>query len=356
MKILFISRAYPPVTGGIENQNYALSVWLKKFAETDTIANHYGKKALPLFFPYATVRTLFALRHYDVLLLGDGVLGLLGFIVKCFYPKKTVVSIVHGLDLTYQNSFYQRFWLGRFLPALDGLIAVSRETHDRAVEKNIPAHKVVVIPNGVETETFARNYSRSDLEKVLGENIQDKVVLLTAGRLVKRKGAEWFIRNVLGQLGEDTLYVLAGSGPEEENIRKAIAETHLENRVRLLGRVTDEARNILLHTTDIFVQPNIKVPGDMEGFGIAVIEATASGCPVVASNIEGLKDAICQNENGILVTSEDSTAFKNALVSLINNREERLALGKRALHYTETHYHWNVIARLYVSVLEGFKK
>lgn len=51
MNILFISRAYPPVTGGIENQNYALSQWLPRYATVTTIANRHGKKMLPLFYP-----------------------------------------------------------------------------------------------------------------------------------------------------------------------------------------------------------------------------------------------------------------------------------------------------------------
>ena len=58
MKILFISRAYPPVTGGIENQNYALSVWLPKISDCYTLANTRGKKFLPFFLPYAIVYAL----------------------------------------------------------------------------------------------------------------------------------------------------------------------------------------------------------------------------------------------------------------------------------------------------------
>ena len=123
-KILFISRAYPPVTGGIENQNYELSVWLPKIAHVTTIANRRGKKLLPLFLPWATLRALWLAPHHDVILLGDGVLGIVGYIVKTFYPKKSVVSIVHGLDLTFTSSLYQSWWVKHFLPKLDKLIAV----------------------------------------------------------------------------------------------------------------------------------------------------------------------------------------------------------------------------------------
>src|SRR5689334_15854059 len=120
MKILFISRAYPPITGGIENQNYALSVWLNKVVSTDTIANRHGKKFLPIFLPLATLKALWRMPRYDVLLLGDGVLGLVGYIVKLAFPKKTVISVIHGLDITYKNAFYQNVWVKLSLSKLDG--------------------------------------------------------------------------------------------------------------------------------------------------------------------------------------------------------------------------------------------
>lgn len=356
MKILFISRAYPPVTGGIENQNYALSVWLKKFAGVTTFANHHGKKALLFFFPVVTLRTLFTASRYDVILLGDGVLAIVGFIIKLVYPKKTIVSVVHGLDLTYSNDFYQRFWVHCFLPSLDGLIAVSSGTRDVAITKNIPEWKITVIPNGVDPSALQKEYTRKDLEKLLGMDLSQKQVLLTAGRLARRKGAEWFIRKVLLLLPPSVMYILAGAGPEEENIKTAIKETGTENQVKMLGKVSDDDRNLLINTADIFVQPNIHVAGDLEGFGIAVIEATACGRPVVASNLEGLKDAICQNESGILVEPNNPEAFKEAISELLTDTEKRQALGDRALHYTETHYHWNIIARLYVEALEAFNK
>ena len=71
LKILFISRAYPPVTGGIENQNYELSVWLSKAVEVKTIANRHGRKFLPIFAPYALLSALFKMHAYDAVLLGD---------------------------------------------------------------------------------------------------------------------------------------------------------------------------------------------------------------------------------------------------------------------------------------------
>src|SRR4030066_657705 len=153
MKILFISRAYPPTVGGIENQNYELSEWLPKIAEVKTLANARGKLFLPLFIPYAFTKALFLFRRYDAVLLGDGVLGIIGWKLKLFY-KKPVILIVHGLDLTYRNFLYQKLWIGFFLKKMDRLIAVGNETIRAGMERTIPKDKFVFIPNGIDIEKF----------------------------------------------------------------------------------------------------------------------------------------------------------------------------------------------------------
>lgn len=356
MKILFISRAYPPVTGGIENQNYELSVWLQKVADTTTLANPYGKKFLLFFFPYVVLRVLLTAYKYDTILLGDGVLAPLGYITKFFHPKKTCVSVIHGLDVTFKNGLYQKWWVGHFIPSLDGLIAVSRETKELILAKNIPETKIVVVPNGINPETLQKAYSRTDLEKLLGKNLSGKHIVLTAGRLAKRKGVEWFIRNVLPHLPKSVYYVVAGAGIEEDHIRKAITDTQMNEKVLMLGRVSDTEKNILLNTADIFVQPNIHVDGDMEGFGITVIEASVCGRPIIASNIEGLKDALVQERNGILVESENAEAFTFALLRFLDNDALRISFGEKAKQYTQEHYHWNTLILLYIDALQSFIK
>ncbi len=352
MKILFISRAYPPVTGGIENQNYELSMWLPKHAETKTLANRRGKKFLPFFLPYAALRALFLMRRYDVLLLGDGVLGIVGWCVKLFYPKKTAVAIVHGLDLTFQNAFYQRFWVRAFLPSLDGLIAVGNETIRQGVARGVPEHKFTFIPNGVDTEKYFAFHTRAELETVIGLPLKNKYILLTSGRLAKRKGVAWFIRSVMPKLAENVLYVVAGDGADRKNIEQAVRERNLSPRVKLLGRVSDETRDALFNTCDLFIQPNIRVKGDMEGFGISVIEAASCELPVIASRLEGLQDAIENGENGFLVETENAKQYISIITELLNDQPRLQAFKSRVRRYVIEHYAWENIIRLYISALE----
>lgn len=346
-KILFISRAYPPVVGGIENQNYELFTWLSRIADVTQIINTQGKKFLPLFLPYAVVRALLLAPRSDVILLGDGVLAVVGWIIKLFY-NKPVACVVHGLDLTFPSGIYQKFWVRFFIPRLDKLIAVGNETVRVGIAKGIAHEKLTFIPNGVDTEKNLLPKSRTDLEKVIRQDIRDKKILLTSGRLAKRKGVAWFIRNVMPKLDKHILYVVAGEGPDRENIQQAIKECGLAKRVLLLGYVEDGARNILLNNCDLFLQPNIKIAGDMEGFGISVIEAGACSLPVIAADLEGLKDAIKDGNNGLLVTSGDARAFQEKITALLSDENRRVAFGKKGRAFVIEHFSWEKIARKYL--------
>lgn len=351
-KILFISRAYPPIVGGIENQNYELSVWLPKIADMKTIANRKGKKFLPLFLPYVTLRALWMAPKYDAILLGDGILAIVGYAIKCIYPKKTVISVVHGLDITFTSKFYQKWWVKTFLPKLDTLIAVGNETIRVGVERGIPLEKFVFIPNGVDTDKYFHSYSQQDLERIIGEPLNGRKTLLTSGRLAKRKGVAWFIRNVLPKLSEDIQYIVAGDGADRENISQAIQESGTAARVRSLGFVSDEARNILMNTCDLFIQPNIRVAGDMEGFGISVIEAASCRIPVIASKLEGLQDAIKDGEDGFLVEPENPQAYIDKINELLSDDTGKKAFGEKARQYVIDHFRWDSIAQQYLRIIQ----
>lgn len=351
MKILFISHTFPPIVGGVETQNYELSVHLKNHAEKFTLIANRRRYLIPLFLPYATLKALFLAKNYDVVLLGSCLLGIVGWTIKKL-TKKPVVSVAHGLDLTYKNAWYQKFWVKKFIPTLDKLIAVGNETIRQGVARGIPEKKFTFIPNGVDTEKFFAPHTREELGHILGCSVENKKILLTSGRLAKRKGVAWFIRNVIPKLSNDILYVVAGDGTDRENVEKAVSEITAPERVKLLGYVSDETRDILFNTADLFIQPNIRVEGDMEGFGISVIEAASCELPVIASDLEGLKDAIKNGENGFLVETENVDHYVSVITGLLDDPNRLQTLRKQVRHFVVEHYSWEHIAKRYVSVLE----
>lgn len=349
MKILFISHTYPPITGGVETQNYELYTNLSKSNEVTLLANR-KRWMIPIFILRAACVAVFTAHKYDIILLGSCLLGNVGWIVKCL-RKTPVAAIAHGLDLTWKNKFYQTVWVGMFIPKLDKLIAVGNETIRVGVGKGIPQEKFVFIPNGVDTEKHLCPTNRSDLQNILPIDISNKKVLLTSGRLAKRKGVVWFITNVMPKLAENIVYVVAGDGPDKQNIEQAIRDNNLDNRVVMLGYVPDEVRNVLMNASDLFIQPNIKVEGDMEGFGISVIEAASCKLPVLASNMEGLKDAIKHEQNGFLIEAYDSDGYVQKINELLADDTKRKEFGEHARTYVVEHYSWHFIAQQYMQEL-----
>ena len=350
MKILFISHTYPPITGGVENQNYELYTWLSKIAEVKLIANK-KRWLIPFFLVYISFYSVIVSGKYDVIILGSCLLGNVGWFVKKF-ARKPVISVAHGLDLTWKNKLYQSLWVKKFIPSLNKLICVGNETIKVAKEKGIAENKLVFIPNGIDTEKFLENHQRSEIEKIIKEPIDNKKFILTSGRLAKRKGVTWFIQNVMPKLPENVIYIVAGDGSDKENIQNAIKEAGSESRVKLLGYVDDKTRNILFNTCDLFVQPNIKVQGDMEGFGLSVIEAASCKIPVIASAIEGLKDAIIDGQNGFLVKSENAEAWVLKINDLLSDDNFRKEFGEKARKFVVDHFRWEKIAKRYLEEIE----
>lgn len=364
MKIIFVSRAYPPIIGGIERQNYEIANSLARITETKIIANKLGRKFLPVFAPYALIKTLLILRNYDAVVLGDGVLSFIAFFIKLF-SKKPVLSIVHGLDINYNSAslgvwyeklliaLYQKLWVGVFLKKIDKFIAVGLETINVGVKAGMAKEKLIFIPNGVDTRNIRKGKEKFDFKKALGEDIRNKKIILTLGRMAKRKGVAWFIENVMPRFGKDVLYIVAGKGPDKKNILGAIKKTDQQDCVKVLENVSDPEKLRLYNSVDLFVQPNIKVVGDLEGFGLVILEAASCELPVIASNMEGLKNAIQNGKNGFLVEPYDIDSYVKKINYLLEDRNFSRDFGKRARQYVVENYDWKIIAEKYLEEIKS---
>jgi glycosyltransferase involved in cell wall biosynthesis len=137
---------------------------------------------------------------------------------------------------------------------------------------------------------------------------------------VERKGHAWFIEHVMQKLPNEYIYLIAGQGPQEESIRKLIQKLELKQRVLLLGSVSEEEKNCLYQLADLFVMPNIKVKNDQEGFGIVILEAGSYGLPVIASNTEGVSDAVIHGKTGPLIDEKNAQGFIEAIQMPTINR------------------------------------
>lgn len=351
MKVLIVSRSYPPTLGGLEQQNFSLVQGISKLTEVGEIVNPYGKPLLPLFLPWCLLVLIMRINRYDVVLLGDGLLAIIAWIVKFIFPKKPIVCVAHGLDFTYKNRVYQQLWMKRFILSIDHFIAVSQSTARQIVNRGIENSKITVIPNGSSLPKFSLVDRLTDVARLTGKDFNGKKILVTVGRLVKRKGVDWFVRNVMPRLDENIVYIVIGLGPEFSAIEQSIIEKSLQRKVLLYGHATEEIKWNLLSSADLYIQPNIQVDGDVEGFGISVLEANLAGLTVVASGLEGICDAVSHGNNGFLVESKNSAAFMEQINALLADPLELKSLGYNAKNYCKKNYCWAEIARRYLVVL-----
>lgn len=331
-RVLFVTRKFPPAVGGMETLAAHTARGLAHLTrEPIVIRLGRSQKNLWWFLPYAALRTAVSLQRRAVthVVCGDAVTYLA--LRPVLRPRRArYVVMVMGLDLTFPNAIYQRL-LRRWLPRADRVVAISDATADAARRAGVPPDRVHVVRLGVESPDAGpeqRAAARARICRRLGLD-PSTFILLTLGRLIRRKGVRWFVDAVLPQLPSNSVYLVAGGGPEHETIAEAALAAGTADRVRLLGRVDDTLRDDLLTGADVFVMPNVPVDGDMEGFGLVAIEAALRGTPVVASRLEGIRDAVSDGVTGFLCDPLDAAGYIERLTECARDRARLTDAGAR---------------------------
>lgn len=358
MRILYVTRKYPPSTGGMENAAYELYTALSLTNDVTLVKWGGANKLLPVVYPMLLLQALWKgiTKRPDVIYLQDGLMGPLGVVLKFVLHRPTVMTI-HGLEATYANPVYRAI----VPPAIrrqNQLVAVSNETKQKVLE-GLQGSNPAVIFNGLR-DSFKTSRTRDENLRLIAhetgisyEQLANSKILHTNGRLVRRKGVLWFIDNVMPQLlatGQPVLYLVSGKGKDQEIIEAAIAEHKLDQSVKLLGRVSDQVLQALYNTADMFVMPNVPIKNDMEGFGLVALEAASCGTLVVASKLEGIQDAIIDGQNGVLVNPGDVAGYVNAITRELT---ARTVSPEAVRNYTLSHYSWDETARQYAALMQA---
>jgi len=231
------------------------------------------------------------------------------------------------------------------------MIANSRWTADLARQLleslGLPevAARVRVVHLGTEPSHFRPGLDTAAVRRRYG--IEGGPWLLTVARLEWHKGIDTMIRALpaVRAVHPGARYLVAGAGDRRADLERIVAETRVGDAVRFLGAVSDEDLPAIYNCADLYVGPSRRHDLLAEGFGISLVEASASGLAVVGGRSAGVPDAVREGETGILVDSEDPAAVAAGVNELLGDPDRRARLGAAGRRAVETYYNWDRFAR-----------
>lgn len=264
-------------------------------------------------------------------------------IVQSFFKKPYIVT-GHGGDVTSLNKGILRRLKIRCMKKAGHVTVVSEHLRSQ-VRKLSPGIEPSVISMGVDSTRFGKQYRVSNY---FGQ--EEKKVVLFVGRLVEKKGVTYLIE-AMKEI--DALLVIVGDGPIKEKLVDQSAD--MKERVVFLGAKTHKELKTIYASSDIFVAPSITAKdGDQEGIPTAIMEAIASGLPVIASDSGGIIDLITSGVNGFLCKEKDVIELRNNINMLIKN-SELVDRFKKESKLIVSRYDYNVIAERYKKILLGME-
>ncbi|NIT55111.1 MAG: glycosyltransferase [Aliifodinibius sp.] len=259
------------------------------------------------------------------------------------------VLSIHGGDifdpsksLSPHNTSGLKQIVKKMLLNADRVVAQSSDTKRNALHYYDIRKEIDIIPLGIKPNRFALK-ERKNLDLP-----EDKVVFSTIGRLIKRKNLEELLE-ILSTIQSNFpfLMLIIGEGPEREHLQTKIRSLGLIEKVRLLGRVSEEEKFQYLNLSDAYLSTAMH-----EGFGIVFLEAMECGVPVICYDRGGQVDFLQNGKTGFLIQSGDKEAFASNLLRLLNNSQLREEMSRYNRDYISSFYISN-IAKKYVSYFKG---
>ena len=364
MKVVYVSHLHPSADDALDNlggtQTVSLQILraLQQHPEV-TVYPVLLKSSAPwialdsaLFLArlYRTLPQIVDAEKADVVFFISMVTASMAFLRRRSI-KVPMVTLNHGHDVIWRFWPYQQL-VPKIFESLDGVVSVSEATRQASLARGLSLDKAAVLPNGIVIDSqrpFNKSASKAWIEREFGLNLTGQSLLLSVGRLVKRKGQAWFMAEVLPQIRTDVVYLVIGAGSEAETLRQLKQQSAYGDRVVLAGKVSAQALQHAYDAADLFVMPNIPVLGDMEGFGVVILEANEARTPAVASALEGIQDVIRSGVNGYTVEPLNAPQFARTIDQALRSVA---ALSDSSYQHVVQHHQWQAIGNRYVQILQ----
>jgi phosphatidylinositol alpha-1,6-mannosyltransferase len=363
-RILLVTSEFPPGPGGIGDHAYNLSkVLLSAGYQVSVLAERrtgFKDERSPEemnFVTFVSDKSSFKIFRYVLLLLrmlisdrsqfiiatGSRSLKLVGILQ--FILKRKSMAILHGHELL-MGSKINRWLIRQGLMNYSHLVAVSEFSKANAA-LFINGKQITVIPNGIDSKKFSNS-----LLKVTRKWNGDSLNLLTVGRISPRKGQHNVIEALpyILKCYPKTLYHMVGIPDYLDSVLKRAKELKVENTIKIYGAVSNQELNNILSNSDLFIMLSDNMAnGDVEGFGIAIIEANYFGKPAIGSSGCGIEQAIKHEYNGWLVNPKEDQQILQAINAIL---EEYERYSYHASDWANMH-DWNKIGDRYIQIIKG---
>jgi len=374
-KVLIVTSEFPPGPGGIGNHAYSLSKSLSKLGndvyvisdadfvkKEDVVAFDKKHKNLSISRIWrsgiktylnriTTTRNIIKKNKIDVVIYsGKFSLWISGLLSLSRRSYKTI-GVLHGSEVKMRNTFY-RYITNLCISRLNYLLPVSKFTHS-LLNKSLQKNPYQIIENGIDLQEMAalNEGKRVDKNKFIGDPC-----LLTVGNVTPRKGQQRVIKalpNLIKQY-PNLHYHIVGLPTFEKEFSTISESLGVNDYITFHGRLPKRTDlGVAYNSADCFLILSENQPdGDVEGFGIVVLEANFFGLPVIGAKGCGIADAIKHGSNGYLVDGNSPQDINESLNKVQINSSE---LSKNAIDWAHNHS-WDYIGKKYDTIINTLLK
>jgi len=277
--------------------------------------------------------------------------GFLAAIIKKMYNVPFIVTVHAGDIFPLKNPLLKK--IAKFTLkncSICTVNSVATKIATQKLTKKIP--EIKIIPMGVDLKLFNPKKNDSNLKKQLG--IGGKVVLVV-GRLAEKKGLKYLIQafpQVLKKFPKAKLIII-GEGPEKDNLKQITKNLKLNNNIFFLGEIKNQYLPRYYSIADVFVLPSIIAKnGDTEGLGVVLLEAIATGTPVIGSNVGGIPDIIVNNKMGLLVEQKNTIQLSKSIIKILSDNKLRKEFIKTANNHVKEKYSWEKVSKNFLEIYD----
>lgn len=373
MTTLLISNMFPPAAGGsgrwfwelyrrLPRHDYVIAAGEHRDAATFDLTHDLQLERLPLAFESwgilgwsslvsynrAWRRLKRIIRTRNVQVIHAGCTLPEGWLAWLFHRRYGIpyAVYVHGEELQVFRSSRELSWLARRVLRDAHLVIANSENTAELLRTSWPvsAEVLKVFHPGVDTNYFQPAPCDPRIRELLGW--YDRPVILTVGRLQRRKGHDVLIEalSAVKETIPDVLYAIIGDGVERERLERLVEARGLRQHVKFHGSVDDDLMRQAYQQCSLFVLPNREVDGDFEGFGLVLLEAQACGRPVVTGLSGGTTETMSLGATGEAVDCTDAQSLATKLISLLEDRTRLERMGVAARKWTVDHFDWSSLA------------